>query len=261
MVDTKSSLDIEEVKKRYGLDQEMTEQLRAFDAFIWQDNEIHSIDELVAYEKQYQTYSESLFAYDNDIECFGNVEMEDGSMSLLCKGRFQEMAKGFDEAEYNQAFRDAGLTDLEIIVLRSFLADISEMYRLDAYYIAVPPFAMSLCHILNVGISKLPAFSEWVVRKCHDHDKIDFAVGDVFAPGYMLTTSADHTFAGKSDNKYLIKPLSEGQTKARAIFKIKDNSEQQVTFLQDTQFRITAINDWGEGYKEIVMEEIMSIEP
>lgn len=257
MVDTKSPLDIEEAKKRYALDQEMTEQLRAFDAFIWQNIEIHSINELVAYEKQYQAYSESLYAYDNDEDCFGNVEMEDGPMVLLSRGRFQEMAKGFDEAEYNQVYRDAGLTDLEIIVLRSFLADISELYRLDAYYFGVPPFAMCLCDILNVGISKLPAYSDCVVRKCHDHDKSDFAVGDVFSPGYMLTTSADHTFAGKSDNKYLIKPLSDSKTKARAIFKIKDNSEQQVTFLQDAQFRITAINNWGEGYKEIVMEEII----
>lgn len=258
MVDTKSPLDIKETKKRYGLDHEMTEQLRAFDAFVWQDIEIHSINDLVAYENQYQAYCKLFgYVYDTEIGEMCHLEMEDGPLGLICRGRFQEMAKGFDEAEYNQPFRDAGLTDLEIIVLRSFLADISELYRLDAYYFDVPPFTMSLCGILNTGVSKLPTYSEWLVRKCHEHDKIDFVVGDVFSPGYMLTTSADHTFAGKSDNKYLIKPLNDGKTKARAIFKIKDNSEQQVTFLQDAQFRITAINDWGKEYKEIVMEEYM----
>lgn len=257
MVEKRSPLNIGEAVKRYNLDYEMSELLKAFDTFIWQDIDIRNVDDLVAYEKQYQSYCKVFdFVYDSEIGAFEHAEMEDGPLGLISRGRFQEIANGFDNNEYNQPFIDAELTDLEIIVLRSFLADISGLYRLDAYPFGVPPITMRLCGILNIGISKLPVFSEWVVRQCNEYDKSDFAVGDIFVPGYLLTTSADHSFAGKSNNKYLIKPLSDGYTKARAIFLIRDNSEKQVTFLQDALFRITAINNWGDGKKEIVMEEI-----
>jgi hypothetical protein len=51
-------------------------------------------------------------------------------------------------------------------------------------------------------------------------------------------------------------PLDIKETKKRYGLD-HEMTEQQVTFLQDAQFRITAINDWGKEYKEIVMEEYM----
>lgn len=54
----------------------------------------------------------------------------------------------------------------------------------------------------------------------------------------------------------LISPCDNGKTKARAIYKVEDTSEKQVTFLQDAMFRIVGVNDWGSDKKEFVMEEI-----
>ena len=69
-----SPLDIEETAKRYNLDEEMKESLVAFDSFIWQDCRIESVEQLVAFEKDYQHYDKSFgFCYDNDIgELFDN---------------------------------------------------------------------------------------------------------------------------------------------------------------------------------------------
>lgn len=87
---------------------------------------------------------------------------------------------------------------------------------------------------------------------------MDFVVGNVFCPGFCLTTRADLSRQDTSKNRYRIKPLIEGKSKAMAMFMVNNNTEFQVTFLEDICFMITAINKWGDGKREIEMEEIIT---
>ena len=100
-----------------------------------------------------------------------------------------------------------------------------------------------------------------VVRVCNDYDKIDFEIGDIFIPGYCLTSSAYLNWKVPLKNRYCIIPLNNGGTNARAIYKIYDNSEQQVTFLQNAHFRVIDIRGWGDGNMEILMEEFLPAAP
>ena len=110
---------------------------------------------------------------------------------------------------------------------------------------------------MNTALSKLPLYHNEVVRDCLEFDNIGFKVGEVFKPGFCLTTSADLNWKVYSDNRYRIKPLQTGDSKARALFLVNFTPEQQVTFLEKACFRIIGINDWGEGKKEYLMEELI----
>lgn len=253
----RSPLNIEETAARFSFNEEpkLKEELIAFDQFIWQDCEINTIKDLVAYEKQYQELGRGLdFCYDSEFGEFSPVYMCDGEMCLLEKGAFQRTAKG--NGELFQKFVAAGLSDLESVVVITFLAEISGLYRKDAYHYGVPPFVQSVCELLNSGISKLPAYPGIVVRACNDYDKADFNVGDLFITNYCLTCSADLSWENTGENRYKITPLDAEHTKARNLFCIRNISEMQVTFMQDAKFRITGISAWGEGKKQFEMQEI-----
>ncbi len=253
-----SPLNIKEAIIRYNLAEEieLKQQLIEFDFFIWQGCKIETIDQLVSFEKSYQKYSKGLdFVYDSEVDEFSFVDMCDGPMSLLNRGRFQQFAGGFEECEASQSLMAVGLTDLEALLIRTFFADISGFYRLDAYHFGVPPIVKCLCDILNTALSKLPPYTDEVIRKYNEYDRSDFAIGEAFTPGYCLTTSADPTWGDGNESVYHIKPLDSVHTKARAIFQAYDNSETQVTFLQNASFIITDICKNDGGKKEIWMEE------
>ena len=252
----KSPLNIAQTIKLYGLDEDLKKKLIAFDGFIWKDYEVKSVSQLLSYEKKYQDYSSALsYCYDSEAGEFGAVFMCDGTLDLLCKGAFRRLSLcGKDDVA--KGFQEAGLTELETIVIRSFLADISGLYRLDAYHFGVPPFVQSVCKVLDKALAKLPLYNEGVlVRACKEEDKADFKIGDVFVPGFCLTTSTDLDWEDTSANRYRITPTKDESTKARAIFTVHDNSEKQVTFLQNAQFRVVNVSDWGDNKKEIVMDE------
>lgn len=253
----KSALDIDSMAVRYNLDLQLKAELAAFDAFIWHDCSIENVEQIVAFEKEYRNLGKNLgFSYDNEIGEWSSVEMEDGPMDLLCKGRFSQFSQSDENDSSQVAFLKAGLTDLETLLVRSLLADVSAIYRLDAYYGGVPPFVRSICDTLNNAISKLPEYNEDVVRRCVPEDRSDFVVGDEFSFGYCLTTSADLNWKDYSNNRYYIHPLRQN-SKARAIYQVyQHGGESQVNFLQDARFRVVEVNKWGEGYKEFVMEEI-----
>lgn len=253
----KSPLNILETIKRYGLDEDISlkKQLIAFNMFIWQDIQINTTHDLIAFEKTYIEYDRSIgFCFDSEVNEFSPVFLCNGEMILLCKGAFQRTTKSKDELHTKLV--NAGLSDLEAVYVRTFLAEISGLYRQDSYCFGVPPFIQSVCDGLNNALAKLPTYSDVVVRACNEYDKADFIVGDIFAPGFCLTCSADLTWKDKSKNRYIIKPLDTEQTKARKLFGIHNISEQQVTFLQDSSFHIKRISEWGEGMRQIEMEEI-----
>lgn len=252
-----SPLDIVQTAHQYNLDDELTEKLKAFDAFIWQECKIQSVDELVDFEKTYQEYSKFFdFCYDNEVGEFAPVYLCNGEMTLLCKGAFQRTTHHKEDNPLFQKFIEAGLNDLESVMVISFLAEISGLYRKDSYVFGIPPFIQSVCEVLDTAISKLPSYTGMVVRACNEYDRADFQVGDIFVPGFCLTTSADLTWENESENRYCIQLLQSELTKARSIYSIHDISEKQVSFLQNVRFRICGISEWGEGKKEIWMEEI-----
>lgn len=253
----KSPLNIEKTAARYCLNDtpELKEKLIAFDKFIWQEFKINTVGDLVTFEQQYQRLGETFdFCYDSEVEEFSSVYMCNGEMCLLGKGAFQRTANG--TGELYTKFVEAGLSDIEAVVVLTFLAEISGLYRKDAYHYGIPPFVQAVCDILNRGISRLPTYPDVVVRACNDYDKTDFNVGEVFTPGFCLTCSADLGWKDTAENRYKITPLDAEHTKARNLFYIHNISEQQVTFLQDATFRITGISNWGEGKKQIEMQEI-----
>lgn len=253
----KSPLNISETTKRYCLDEDIAlkQQLITFDNYIWQDCQIDSVEKLNEFEKGYQEKGKNFGScYDREVNEFSPVFMCDGEMTLLDKGAFQRTANHRGE-EYAK-FVEEGLSDLEAIVVLTFLAEISGLYRKDAYHFGVPPFVQSVCEVLNSALAKLLTYSDIVVRVCNDHDRADFKVGDIFSSGFCLTCSADLTWEDESKNRYMITPLDAEHTKARKLFGIHNISEQQVTFLQDAKFCVIRISDWGEGKKQIEMQEI-----
>ena len=251
-----SPLDIKQTVTKYTLG-DCVDKLIEFDTFIWQDIEIVTIEQLLEFEKKYQEYA-NIFNHciDSEVGEFGCVDMEDGSMSRLEKGRFQFFADGLEQNPFARAYLDVGLTKLETLVIMTFLADISVLYRFDSYPNGVPPFAKSIIIILNRALEKLPVYNNTVVRECKGHDPCELEVGEVFSPVFFVTTSADLDWVTESRNRYRITPLRSNETKARALFMISDNSEMQVTFLLGTKFIINSIQDWGEGKKEFIMSEI-----
>ncbi len=253
----KSPLNISETSKRYGLDENLTlkQQLIDFDKYIWQDCQIDSVEKVKEFEKGYQEKGKDFdICFDTKVNEFSSVSMRNGEMTLLAKGAFQRTTD--HRGEKYAKFVKTGLSDLEAIVVQTFLAEISGLYRKDAYHFGVPPFVLSVCETLNSALSKLPAYSETVVRACNEYDRVDFNVGDIFTPGFCLTCSADQNWKDTSKNRYKITPLDAELTKARKLFGIHNTSEQQVTFLQDAKFRITGISDWGRGKKQIEMQEV-----
>ena len=72
-----------------------------------------------------------------------------------------------------------------------------------------------------------------------------------------MTTSADPTWGDDASvSLYRITPLDVEHTKARAMYLVNNNTEYQVTFLQDARFRVTSMKVRDNGKQEIVMEEI-----
>ena len=255
----KSPLNIPNLVKYYCLNVEQRKKLVDLDCFIWKYCEIRSVPDLLAFEKEYQTKKQALGSfYDKEIDEYVSICMCDGTLDYLSYGTFQKISKCIDD-NISQSFQSAGLTELETIIIRSFLADISGLYRQDAYHVGLPPFVKFVCYILNNAIAKFPVYTKAVVRACNDYDKDDFRIGDVFTPNFCLTASADLTWEDTSVNRYYIAPIKDSKTKARAIFNVKDTPEKQVTFLQDAKFRIVNVKKWGDGNKEFIMEEIIYI--
>ena len=254
----KSPLNISETTKRYCFDEDIAlkQQLITFDNYIWQDCQIDSVEKLSLFEKGYQEKGKNFGScYDTEVNEFSPVFMCDGEMTLLDKGAFQRAA--MSKGELHTKFIKTGLSELETVVVKTFLAEISGLYRKDAYHFGVPPFVLSVCEVLNSALAKLPIYTETVVRACNDYDKADFNIGDIFTPGFCLTCSADLNWENVSKNRYKITPLDAEHTKARKLFGIHNISEKQVTFLQDARFRVTGIGDWGEGKKQFEMQEIV----
>ena len=254
----KSPLNIAKTVNRYQLDADKIKLLKSFDSFIWSDFKVNSVEDIIFFEKKYIEYENQFsHCFDSEVGEPSPVYMYDGLLSLISKGSIQKFQSDIEKNCLYSPLKELGLSDLEIVIIATFLADISGLYRKDAYRDGIPPFVDSICTILNDAISKLPIYSGDVVRKCHEYDRFDFKEGDIFMPGFCLTTSKDIKWECKCNNRYKIKTLSNIDTKARDISSIYENGEKQITFLNNAKFIITGVTDWGQGKQQIEMQEIV----
>ena len=116
----------------------------------------------------------------------------------------------------------------------------------------------NLCQILDNALEKMPKCKDFeLYRACVHEDRSDFAVGDIFEPQYVITTSADSTWQNHDANRFVINPLPPNLTKARSIYHIYNKAnEYQVTFLSNAKFVVSLISNWGNGKQIIYMDEI-----
>lgn len=218
------------------------------DFFVWDDCSITSTQDIVNYEKRYMDINHDRTTFDEDLP-FNEAEL-----ILLSKGRF-DMYNHPNKIP-NCLFISKGLSELEALVLAVFHADISGLFRTDAYHWGIPPVVKSLCEILDSGLKKLPQYNtgQELVRKLHEYDKIQFNIGETFTPGYSLTASANSKWRVGNYCKYFITPKKEGSN-AHVIYDVyAHGDEMQVTFTKDASFVIDNIKD-NYGIIEIFMHE------
>ncbi len=227
----------------------MTEEDIIKDArFIFESVQIDKPSDLVAFIERYRKLDEKY----NPFWLEPQVYFHDGNLRYICKGDFEMLI----DDNTDNPFAEVGLSEMESIVLRSFVMRTSPLYRLDLYENPVPPIVITLCNILDSALNKLPRYmGESLTRACAEDDKSDFQIGEMFIPNYALTTTADMTWVCEEGAQYIITPLKEN-TRARAIYKVNDTTEKQVTFLRDTPFVVKDIKHPRPNKTEIYFEEV-----
>lgn len=215
--------------------------------FVWDDYPISSSQDIVNFENRYMERESEQFPFDDDPHYI------EAKLALLTKGRFALF--NHPNISPNSLFISAGLSELEALVLAVFLADLSGLFRKDAYHWGLPPVVNHLCDILDSGLRKLPKYTgQSLVRILHEYDKANLSIGEIFVPGYSLTASANPEWRVGTDNKYIISPKGE-DTCAHDIHTVYAHAdEMQVTFTQDASFVIDDIKNFG-SYIEIFMHE------
>ena len=227
------------------------------DSFIWKECSIDSVEDIIRFEGQYQELIKNTpeeWSTDNG---FFHHDFNEGSLSLLARGHFKKMSQSVI-TNPNDAFIRVGCSKCESLVIHSFIGFESCLYRKDSYPNGIPPFVDRMCQILDNALDKMPRCEQHILcRACVDEDKKDFKVGDIFEPGYVITTSTDTSWRNEDANRFVIKPLPADQTKARAIYIIYNKANEfQVSFLSTTKFQITSIENWGNDKKVFYMHEI-----
>lgn len=228
------------------------------DSFIWDPWPIESIDDIIRFEERYcELVKNAPDEWTPDAGLLPH-DFGDGSLCLMGRGHFQRMVQG-GIAGPNDVFVKNGCTQIESLILHSFLGFESGIYRKDSYYRRIPPIVNTLCHILDMALDKLPrSNNNLLFRACVYGDREDFTIGEIYEPGYSLTTSADETWRDKSVNRFIITPLKSEHTRARAIYPLMNKANEfQVSFLSDAKFILLGIEDWGDEKKAFLMEEIL----
>lgn len=220
--------------------------------FVFSPVQIQNVNDLILFEDEYCKLASEL------VIPFGDewYDFKESALSLLGKRPFSNIAKMGRDETYNN-LRSFNLDDLEIYIIRSYLQQVSEMYRPDAYYFGIPPFAKEIIHRLQVALSKLPSFGDAIlVRQLNEHDIVDVFTNDILSPNYSLTTSANKDWNDGKGNQYVIQSLSNECTKARSIV-FANSYEQQVTFLIGAKFYVDEIHEQSKENRIIYMHEIL----
>ena len=213
-----------------------------------------TIQELKEFENKYieEHKNDPINYYDQTYGEFMPYEVGD-ELDFLKQGLIKKFSP--EGGKYPDSDYMYELNDEEILILHLFLANASKLFRKDSFK-KLPDLNKELCNILESALNKLPKFDKQTVlyRFCHDYDKSDFEINDIFQPIYALTTTKDD-WKQNPDTIYIITPLGHAQTNARCVYSFAKNSEAQVTFLENTKFKITKIEMIGNS-KVIYMDEI-----
>ena len=174
---------------------------------------------------------------------------------FLSRRYFSKFSKTKLSEEELEAIKTYKLSDVEVVVLRCFLADLSCCFRDDYFkscYGKVPETAIELQNILDGVIQKAPKHTgEVLYRHLVDEDRTNFRVGEIFTPGYSLTTTIQSW--GYERNCYVITPLPTNETRAHDLYKIRNHgNECQVNFLNGTSFEIMSIEEKLQGRTKFI---------
>lgn len=187
----------------------------------------------------------------------GGFEFPFEPLGFLRRGRFELYSKnGFkDDPKYNTHYSEFGLTDVEVLMLRCFYADMSMYFRDDYYQGEVPEVAQEMQNVLESIIQKAPQYEGSILhRKIKYPDPEDLKVGDIYYPSHSLTTSVDEF--DKEATSYIITCLPNKKTKAHSLFKIYHHgNEKQVNFPKGTRFVVTKVEEKENNVKKIYMKE------
>ena len=191
----------------------------------------------------------------------GEFTIPNEPLGFLRKQSFTLCAKpGFDDSHrYNTHFKQYGLTDVEILILRCFYGNISGAFRDDYYNGKIPAIAQEMQHVLDSLILKAPIYQGRILyRNLTSHDPVDFQPGDIYMPSHSLTTSIED-FKRNRDS-YVITTLGAEKTHAHCLYHIYNkNNELQVNFVKGTQFQIIKTGEKENGNKVIYMKELECI--
>ena len=194
--------------------------------FIWEPWSIHSVDDILRFEDQYiQLVKNTPYEWSPETG-FAHPDFGDSSLRLIAHGHFKLLNQSISNIP-DDVFILAGCTICESIILHSFLDFYSLLYRLDSYHGCIPPIVHNLCQILDNALEKMPKCKDFeLYRACVHEDRSDFAVGDIFEPQYVITTSADSTWQNHDANRFVINPLPPNLTKARSIYHIYNKANE-----------------------------------
>lgn len=221
-------------------------------AFVYAPFQIKNICDLVDFENKYcQLLSELEFSIGDVSYDFNECEL-----SLLSRKPFGKVTSLKRDELYDK-FSEYKLDDIEICIIRSFLQQVSGMYRFDAYSYGLPPFAEEIIRRLQTALAKLPSYGNArVVRQLNDYDTLDLLKNDIYEPCYSMTTSANEKWNDGKGNQYVIISLPKESTKAHSII-FANTSEKQVTFLIGAKFLVDDVVKKKDGSRTIFMHEII----
>ena len=144
------------------------------------------------------------------------------------------------------------LSYAERLMLHLFIGSKSRYFR-DDHYVETPDIVKEMQLVLDSVIAKAPLFTGNTLYRFTKDDKVDFEIGDTYAPSHSLTTTTDDWEQDK--DTYVITPLPIGATKAHSLYLIYNNGENQVNFERGAKFQVTDIKK-RNGFKLIYMNEI-----
>ena len=151
------------------------------------------------------------------------------------------------------------LTDAGRVMLRMLYCRHSDLFRDDYYYEGIPVVVQNMFDTLDSVVAQAPLNSHPLLyRFCHDHDPVNFHVGEIVRFPHSLTCTNFDWHQDDEKNVYLVTPLSNGRTRAHNMFEIYEHGdEKQVNFLRGTSFEVTQIEKHeGSELVKIYLKEI-----
>lgn len=189
--------------------------------------------------------------YDKEYGEFGYVTKPTEFLRDEPFSKYSQLAVDKNKYYYAKEFK---LSDLEFVILQLYFTKYSMYFRDDYYTEYIPQIALDIQEILEGILLKSPKNTAKILYRFWKEEKIDLKQGDIYEPQYCLTATIDDwEFDG---HVFEITPLNENETNAYELFRlIKNQNENQVSFLKGTKFRVIDIQE-TEKIKRYFLEEM-----